>query len=418
MTRDAFGLMELNRAIDGLAGGMALGPRLTRRILPNRVFGLAISGAGFALAVTSVLPNVVLALFGVAGVGFLAGLAWVTGQTLLGREVDDLVRGRTFAIVQSSVRVTLFAVLGVAPFLVGLIGPHAIRLGDHTRIRADGATIVMLAGGLIGGVVGIVSFRQMDDRTEVSVLAELIGAVRSRTPSLTYSGVFLVVEGVEGSGKSSQVTLLGDWLRASGREVVLTREPGATPLGLKLRELLLDAGEVIDPRAELFLYGADRAQHVSQQLLPALRRGAVVISDRYVDSTLAYQGAGRALPDDLVLRVTESATGGLRPDAVILLDVDAETGLARARSRGAGVDRLEAENVAFHQRVRRRFLELAEADHDRYVVVETDPLDLDEVHERVRQGVRRVIGDDRLWPAEVLAADEDRIPEPIPRMSL
>lgn len=394
----AYGLL-FGGVFTGLAMGMALGPKLTRRILPNRVFGLAISGAGFALAVTSVLPNVVLALLGVTFVGFLAGLAWVTGQTLLGREVDDLVRGRTFAIVQSSVRVTLFAVLGVAPFIVGLIGPHSVHLGNHTNVRADGATIVMLVGGLIGGVVGILSFRQMDDRAEVSVISELIGAVRSRTPALTHSGVFLVVEGGEGSGKSTQVRLLADWLRASGREVLETREPGATPLGAKLRALLLDADGVIDPRAELFLYGADRAQHVADRLLPALKRGAVVVSDRYVDSTLAYQGAGRALPDDEVLRLTELATGGLRPDAVILLDVDAETGLARARSRGAGVDRLEAENLAFHQRVRRRFLEIAEADRDRYVVVETDPLDLEQVHERVRKGVLRVLGEARLWPS-------------------
>jgi len=409
----AYGLL-FGAVFAGLAGGMAFGPRLVGPLSRLRVFGLAIAGAGGALAVMAVLPNLVLALGGVITVGFFAGLAWVTGQTLLGREVEDEVRGRTFAIVQSLVRVTLFAVLAAAPFLVGVIGPHFVELPNGARVRADGATIVLLAGGLLAAVVGVLSFRQMDDRPEVSLLADLVAAVRRRSPRHPdYPGLFVAVEGGEGAGKSTQVRLLADWLRAGGREVVLTREPGGSELGGVLRELLLGngSGPVVAPRTEALLYAADRAQHVAEVVLPALRRGAVVVTDRYVDSSLAYQGAGRALGDEDVHRLSDWATQGLLPDVTVLLDIDPERGLLRARRRGDGMDRLEAESLAFHQRVRRRFIELAMAARDRYVVVEAGALDPDEVHARVRAGLLRLVPGERLWAGQT-AASRVAVPEP------
>jgi len=406
----AYGLL-FGFVFAGLAAGMAFGPRLTRALPRTRVFGLAIAGAGGSLAVLAVLPNLVLALAGVVTVGFFAGLAWVTGQTLLGREVEDDVRGRTFAIVQSLVRVTLFAVLGVAPFLVGLIGPHAIVLGNGARIRADGATLVLLGGGVVALVVGIVSLRSMDERHEVSVVSDLIAALRRRpAPHPQYPGIFVAVEGGEGAGKSTQVRLLADWLRAGGREVVTSREPGSTPLGQGIRALLLEPGRSVSPRAELLLYQADRAEHVEEVILPALRRGAVVISDRYVDSSLAYQGAGRALAEEDVGRLSSWATDGLRADVTVLLDLDPRLGLGRAAARGSGTDRLEGESLAFHQRVRRRFLELALADHARYVVVEVAALDMEVVHATVREGVKRVVTDERLWSRPAAILDETRAP--------
>ena len=399
----AYGLL-FGAVFSGLALGMAFGPRLTRRVHRTRVFGLAISGAGLGLAVVAVLPNILLALVGVIVVGFFAGLAWVDGQTMLGREVANEVRGRTFAIVQSLVRVTLFAVLAAAPFLVGVIGPHAITLSNGSRIRADGATLVMLGGGVVAAVVGIVSYRQMDDRREVSILGDLLAAARRRPARLpAYPGLFIAVEGGEGSGKSSQARLLADWLRAAGRTVVVTREPGATPLGVGIRALLLDPDGGMGARAEALLYAADRAEHVASVVLPALRRGEVVVSDRYVASSLAYQGAGRALGEEEVERLSEWATEGLVPDVTVLLDVDPARGLARAAARGRGLDRLEGESLAFHHRVRTRFVEMAAAGRDRWVVVEDGVGDTDAVHQRVRAGILATVAEERIFGVRPVA---------------
>jgi dTMP kinase len=188
--------------------------------------------------------------------------------------------------------------------------------------------------------------------------------------------VFLVFEGGEGSGKSTQADLLAAALAAAGRDVVVTREPGATNIGERIRSLLLDrrlssglSGVVLAPRAEALLYAADRAHHVATVVRPALERGAVVISDRYSDSSLAYQGAGRILPVEEVSWLSAWATAGLRPDLVILLDIDPSVGLARVRDRGPA-DRLEVESMSFHERVRYAFLDLAAADPRRYLVVD------------------------------------------------
>jgi dTMP kinase len=180
----------------------------------------------------------------------------------------------------------------------------------------------------------------------------------------------VVFEGGEGAGKSTQVTLLADALRAQGHDVVVTREPGATDVGARIRGLVLDRGNSPSPRAEALLYAADRAHHVATVVRPALARGAAVISDRYVDSSLAYQGAGRTLPVQEISWLSSWATGGLKPDLVVLLDVDPRVGLSRVDSRGGGVDRLESESRSFHERVRYAFLDLAAADPKRYLVLD------------------------------------------------
>ena len=202
--------------------------------------------------------------------------------------------------------------------------------------------------------------------------------------------LFLAVEGGEGAGKSTQVRLLEQWLTDAGHEVVVTREPGATPVGARVRALLLDpaTGEVA-PRAEALLYAADRAQHVATLVRPALDRGAVVLTDRYVDSSLAYQGAGRDLEVAEVARLSRWATGDLRPDLVLLLDVDPAVGLARARA-GGPLDRIEQESLDFHRRVREGFLALAAAAPERYLVVAAD-LPPEEVADRVRARVAELL---------------------------
>ena len=179
--------------------------------------------------------------------------------------------------------------------------------------------------------------------------------------------VFIAFEGGDGAGKSTQVAALAEWLRASGWEVVLTREPGGTELGVRIRELLLHGGEVA-PRAEALLFAADRAHHVATHVRPALARGAVVLTDRYVDSSVAYQGAGRDLRAAEIAGLSAWATGGLVPDLTVLLDVTPQTG--RARRSGRAQDRMETEAEAFHTRVRAGFLALAHAEPHRYLVLD------------------------------------------------
>jgi dTMP kinase len=184
------------------------------------------------------------------------------------------------------------------------------------------------------------------------------------------SGLFVTVEGIDGTGKSTQVRRLAAALRAEGREVVETLEPGGTALGRALRELLLHTDGPVDARAEALLYAADRAQHVARVIDPALAAGAVVLCDRYLDSSIAYQGAGRSLSADEIRGLSLWATGGRLPDLTVLLDLPvAEAGVRRAR-KGEAPDRLEREDGAFHERVRRAFLDLADAEPERFLVVD------------------------------------------------
>jgi len=181
-------------------------------------------------------------------------------------------------------------------------------------------------------------------------------------------GRLIAFEGVEGAGKSTQVELLARALEGRGREVVVAREPGGTPAGERVRALLLDPGVELHPRAEALLFAAARAELVEDVVRPALERGAVVLCDRYLDSSLAYQGGARGLGRDPVEQVNRFATGGLLPDLVVLLDLDPADGLARRR--GGHPDRIEGQDLAFHRRVRDAFRELAAADPGRFRVVD------------------------------------------------
>jgi len=202
-------------------------------------------------------------------------------------------------------------------------------------------------------------------------------------PLLTDIGVFIALEGGEGSGKSTQAALLVDWLEGLGHRVLLTREPGGTEVGKILRHIVLDndTGE-LSPRTEVLLYAADKAEHVDRVVLPALAEGTVVLTDRYVDSTLAYQGAGRHLVSADVEHIARWATADLRPHLTILLDIDPAIG----HSRFEGADRIESEPLEFHTRVREHFLELAAADPDHYLVVCGDGT-ADEIHAVIRASV-------------------------------
>jgi dTMP kinase len=207
-------------------------------------------------------------------------------------------------------------------------------------------------------------------------------------PLFTETGVFLALEGGEGAGKSTQARLLVDWLERLGHRVLLTREPGGTEVGKILRRIVLDndTGE-LSPRTEALIYAADKAEHVDSVVLPSLAEGQIVLTDRYVDSTLAYQGAGRALESAELEWVARWATSSLRPHLTIVLDIDPEIGHARFE----GADRIESEPLDFHRRVRQHFLDLAAADPDHYLVIGHDGTP-EEIHALVRAGVEPWLG--------------------------
>ena len=206
-------------------------------------------------------------------------------------------------------------------------------------------------------------------------------------PTYADRGVFVCFEGGEGSGKSTQSKRLAAWLEASSYDVVLTFEPGDTQVGREVRRIVLspETGE-LDDRTEALLYAADKAEHVATLVRPSLERGAVVITDRYVDSTLAYQGAGRSLDVREVEAVARWATGGLRPHLTVVLDLAPEAGLGRF----AGRDRIEGESLEFHQRVREAFVAMAAADPDHYLVLDARA-DVEAIEAAVRRGVEPLL---------------------------
>ena len=193
-------------------------------------------------------------------------------------------------------------------------------------------------------------------------------------------GVFITFEGGDGSGKSTQIQSVRDWFESRGREVVVTREPGGTELGTEIRRLVQNGPEDVDARTEALLYAADRAYHVATVIAPALERGAVVLGDRYIDSALAYQGAARSLGVDEIASLSAWATRGLYPSLTFLLDLPPEVG---ARRRTDAPDRMERESMDFHERVRHEYLRLADAEPDRFVVIDAVGT-VDEVFSEIR----------------------------------
>lgn len=211
--------------------------------------------------------------------------------------------------------------------------------------------------------------------------------------SVARPGVFIVFEGGDGAGKSTQVRLLAEYLRAAGQSVCVTREPGGTELGAAIRQLLLHGGEM-HSRAEALLYAADRAHHVATLVRPALTRGEIVVQDRYIDSSVAYQGAGRVLGAEEVAKLSDWATAGLMPDLTILLDVAGELG-ARRRTQETGVaDRIERESAAFHEQVRQGFLARAQAHPERYFVLDAAE-SIDVLHQRIIARVHQLLDEKR-----------------------
>ncbi|MEO3972351.1 dTMP kinase [Streptomyces sp. CAU 1734] len=399
----AFALLVL-----ALTGGTALGIRRAESVLPSlsrrRLLALALAVTGIALLAMGLVPDTATVLFIALLAGFSAGTAAHTGHALIDQEAQDTRRARMTEHLQAVVRVTIGLGAIAAPLLAALIGPHRLAGGDLVLAHGGAAFALMLAGALLLPVAAVV-LAKTDDRSGVPFRRDLGEALRrgsdpAQAPAAT--GFFIALEGGDGAGKSTQAKALAEWIRAKGHEVVVTREPGATPVGKRLRSILLDVASAgLTNRAEALLYAADRAEHVGSVVRPALERGAIVISDRYIDSSVAYQGAGRDLSPTEIARISRWATDGLVPHLTVLLDVSPET--ARERFTEAP-DRLESEPLEFHQRVRSGFLTLAAADPARYLVV-----DAGQEPEAITTVVRHRL--DRMLPlsdAEVAAREEAR----------
>jgi dTMP kinase len=270
-----------------------------------------------------------------------------------------------------------------------VVGTHRLKLPGKNVYHFDGPNAVLLIAAVIAVIVGLIAYRHMDDRRGVPLVRDFAAALRGERYTQEEAGrehgVFIALEGGEGAGKTTQARLLSIWLRDQGFDVVMTREPGSTKMGMRLRALLLDKeSSGLSSRAETLLYAADRAQHVAEVIQPALQRGAIVVTDRYVDSSLAYQGAGRELKVNEIADVNRWATSGLVPDLTIILDVPSDVGLTRFASPA---DRIESEPREFHERVRRGFRALAEAEPHRYLVIDgtqSQPEISRKIHDRVR----------------------------------
>jgi len=393
----------------GLAIGIAFGPKIFAQFSRRRLFGASLTVAGSFLVLLAAIPNFTLAVFIVIILGAFSGVCWVTGFTMLGLEVHDDVRGRTFAFMQSIIRVTLVAVLAISPIIAAYIGEYRIKV-RNTEVAYNGAAITLLIAGLFAILIGAVSYHQMKDRPNVSIWSDIANAIKGELGSITGAqtkGVFIAFEGGEGSGKSTQSKLLKEWLEEEGEEVLLSREPGGTEMGKDLRRILLDhsTGD-ISPRAEALLYAADRAHHVFSKIRPALDRGEVVITDRYFDSSIAYQGAGRVLVSGEVARISRWATESLFPTLTILIDQPAEIGLGRLKSK----DRLEIEPIDFHERIRQEYLQLTLLDPERYLVVDGRQT-IEEIHSEIITRVGEIPGLRR----NIRDAQGNRIMKPIRR---
>ncbi|WP_338495420.1 dTMP kinase [Streptomyces sp. SJL17-4] len=392
-----------------LSGATALGIRTAGSVLPvlsrRRLLALVTAVTGVALIAMGLVPDTATVLLLAVLAGYAAGVAANTGHTLVDQETEEPRRARTTEHLQATARVGMAIGALAAPLLAAAIGPHRLASDSGTFVFDHGGAAFTLAliGALLLPVAALV-LAKTDDRAGVPLRRDLRDALRGSDPVQAPSptGFFIALEGGDGAGKSTQIQALAEWIRAKGHEVVVTREPGATPIGKRLRSILLDVSSAgLSNRAEALLYAADRAEHVDSLVRPALERGAIVLSDRYIDSSVAYQGAGRDLSPTEIARISRWATDGLVPHLTVVLDVSPET--ARERFTEAP-DRLESEPPEFHARVRAGFLALAAADPSRYLVV-----DAGQEPEAVTTVVRHRL--DRMLPlseAEVKAVEEAR----------
>jgi dTMP kinase len=378
-----FGILMTALGI-GMGAGMGLAGYLSKRDDRDLWMGVALEASACCLFVLAAMPAIGWAAFFTVPMGAGAGVAWVIGYTMLQENVSDEFRGRTFAVLATMVRTALFLSLAIFPILATPYAATTITVFGYEMPGAGyrvalwlGGAVVLLAGAMTRR--GLRRFRVARPRplALVPTLRRADGA-----------GLFVVFEGVEGAGKGTQIERARAFVESRGLEVLVTREPGGTDFGEHLREMILDpkTGK-LDPRAEALVFAAARAQHVTTVIRPALAEGKVVICDRFVDSSIAYQGVARGLGEVDVLTLNAWATQGLFPDLVLLLALDPDYGLLR--SEGVA-DRIESEDGAFHQKVADAYERIAEEHPETYTVIDASGSE-DEVADRVREALEAAL---------------------------
>jgi dTMP kinase len=364
----------------GLGVGMATAPRMARRVAHNRLFGVAIVSAGVALVLVAVSPHLAVSLITVALVGCCAGVAFLTGITIIGSQVEDSIRGRINALYQSLMKVVLFFSALAVPALVGLVRPHSLVVFGQTT-QVDGTRPVLLGAGVLAALAGVLAYRQMDDRRPEPIMANLVAALRRRPQRM--QGILIAVEGDTRRDTEAQSRHLADWLRATGHHVQLANDPALDENRLAV---VLAGTKLSGARAHVLVAAAVRADVVERKVLPALEAGEMVVMERYVDSPLAHLGALGGLDPAELDGLADWATGRLRPDVTVLLDRD-PAGLAGEQDGQA--DFTSAEH---HWRVQQLLTEMAAADPTRYVVVDGDGSEL-AVAARVRNAMTAALRD-------------------------
>jgi dTMP kinase len=386
-----FGLLFVAMFV-GLATGMAGAPKLAQRLPHNRLFGIAIVVAGITLVLVALSPHLVVSLITVMIVGACAGAAFLTGVTIIGTQIEDAIRGRINAIYQLLMKVILAAAMGLTPLLVGLVKSHDIIVWGR-KMSIDGTRPVLLAAGLIAALVGVIAYRQMDDRRTEPILADLVNAIRRKPRRST--GLLIAVEGDFFADTQMQARLLADWLKRPGaKEVLLATDPALDDERL---QSVLSGAQLAGARAHALVAAAVRADIVERQIRPALDRGALVVMERFVDSPLAHLSARAGLDPAELEGLADWATARLRPDVTILLDRDPST-MEKERSRPP----------EHHWQVQRVLTEMAAAEPDRYVVVDADGTP-EQVAVRVRIAVQTALAGRRLatlLPSDSLAPVE------------
>ncbi|HEX2294061.1 MAG TPA: dTMP kinase [Actinomycetota bacterium] len=351
-----------------LATGMIIGllavGLIARRIQKDVLFSSSLLLVGVGLIGLASVGSLNSAIPLASALGFFGGAAYSTGYSLMHETTADELRGRTFSAAYTVIRMGTLVGLGLFPFIAGLLGHYRLTSPLGTLDMPGSRVTLWLAGG-VAVIGGIVSMRAIRAREEPGAPIEAAPAGRAGE-----RGYFVVFEGGDGSGKSTQMAALVRWLEARGADVVTTREPGGTEIGRHIREVLLDpACDAMDARTEALLYAADRAQHVAEVIRPALEAGKIVVSDRFIDSSLAYQGVARDLGLEEVYRISRWATDDLMPDVVFFLSMDSRLGLRRI---DGNPDRIELEDSAFHDKVGAAYLELAQRYPDRFVVLDAN----------------------------------------------
>ncbi|MGH3950787.1 MAG: bifunctional MFS transporter/dTMP kinase [Pseudonocardiaceae bacterium] len=365
----AFGLLFVAIFL-GLALGMAAAPKLAHRLPHDRLFGIAIVSAGLTLTVVALAPHLAVALVAVAAVGACAGVAFLTGVTIIGTQIEDAIRGRINAIYQSLMKIILGGSMAAVPLLIGLVRPRTISVFGHVVI-IDGTRPVLLGGGVLATLVGVAAYRLMDSRRTEPILVDLRNALRRRPRRV--NGLLIAVEGTTATDTATQAAKLAEWLSTGTRPVSLATDPA---LDDKRLAALLSSASLTGARAQALAAAAVRADIVERDVWPALDGGAIVVMERFVDSPLAHLSAVAGLDSAELEGLADWATGSLRPDVTILLDTDPRTA-PPAPHAVASDDKW---------RVQALLSEMAAADPDRYVVVDADG-DPDAVAQRVRTAV-------------------------------